>query len=69
MSPDDFRECLALLHWSQRGVADILGTHPTTVRRWATGDAAIPDNVARWLKKLAAVHRAQPLPIGWQEAA
>ncbi len=69
MSPDRFRECLALLHWSQRGLADILDTHPTTVRRMATGDATIPNNVAAWLEELAAAHRARPVPAGWQRRA
>ena len=69
MSPDRFRECLTLLHWSQRGLADILDTHPTTVRRMATGDAAIPDTVAAWLEELAAAHRARPAPAGWQRRA
>lgn len=69
MTPDRFRECLALLHWSLRGLADILGTHPTSVRRWATGDGTIPANVAAWLEELAAVHAAQQLPAGWKQAA
>ncbi len=69
MTPDRFRECLAVLHWSQRGLAGILDTHPTTVRRMATGDAGIPDGVAKWLEELAAVHRTHPLPVGWQKRA
>ena len=64
MSPDRFRECLALLHWSQRGLAEILDTHPTTVRRMATGSAAIPGN-----EELAAAHKARPVPAGWQRRA
>ena len=58
MTPDRFRECLAVLHWSQRGLADILDTHPTTVRRMAIGAAAIPGNVGIWLEELAAAHKA-----------
>ena len=67
MTPDRFRQCLALLHWSQRGLAEILDTHPTTVRRMATGDASIPGSVAEWLEGLAAVHQARPIPADWQK--
>ena len=66
VTTDRFRQCLALLRWSQRGLAEILDTHPTTVRRMATGSAAVPDNVAEWLEELAAVHEARPVPAGWQ---
>ena len=69
MTPDRFQECLALLHWSQRGLAEILDTHPTTVRRMAIGDAGIPDSVAEWLEELAAVHTARPMPAGWRKRA
>ena len=69
MTPDRFRECLAALRWSQRGVADALGVHQTTARRWATGEGIVPANVARWLEDLTAAHQAQPLPAGWQRAA
>ena len=65
MSPDRFRDCLAALRWSQRGLAEMLATHTTTVRRWATGDAIIPSNVAQWLEELAGLHHARPLPSGW----
>ena len=69
MTPDRFRECLAALRWSQRALADALGVHQTTARRWATGDGTIPVNVAQWLEELTAAHLAQPLPVGWQRAA
>lgn len=67
MSPDRLRACLALLHWSQRGLADILDTHPTTVRRWATGEGTIPISVGNWLEGLARAHTAAPLPAGWEQ--
>ena len=65
MSPDDFRERLLALDWSQRGLAAKLNLHPTTVRRWAMGVTAIPDNVAVWLDNLARAHREFSLPRGW----
>ena len=69
MTPDRFRACLDALHWSQRGLADMLRLHPTTVRRWATGHGIIPANVAAWLEHLTAAHEAAPLPEGWRAAA
>jgi transcriptional regulator with XRE-family HTH domain len=61
MTPDRFRECLALLHWSQRGLADILGMDERQVRRWASG-ATIPEPIADWMEKLARYHERNPPP-------
>ena len=69
MTLDRFRECRAAPRWSQRGLADALGVHPATARRWATGENTIPINVAQWLEDLAAVHQGRPVPMGWQKAA
>ena len=62
MTPTAFRAALAALDWTQRGLADLLGIHPTTVRRWALGEARIPEQIAAWLETLAAFHRAHPVP-------
>ena len=69
MTPDRFRACLDALHWSQRGLADMLGLQPTTVRRWVTGHGIIPANVGTRLEHLTAPHQATPLPEGWRAAA
>lgn len=61
MTPDRFRECLAALDWSQRGLADLLGVQERQVRRWAQG-ARIPEPVADWLELLARFHKAHPPP-------
>lgn len=62
MTPDDFRECLALLHWSQRGLAAVLGRDERQIRRWASGDYEVPTNIAAWLARLAEFHRTNPPP-------
>jgi len=62
MTPDRLRECLALLRWSQRGLADALTMDERQVRRWATGAASIPDQVAAWLERRAAEMAADPPP-------
>jgi hypothetical protein len=62
MTPDRFRECLAMLHWSQRGVAAMLYCDDRMVRRWADGSEPVPEAVERWLEGLADAHQALPLP-------
>lgn len=68
MTPDRFRDVLAELHWSQRGLADILARDERQVRRWASGQYPVPDDVAAWLEKLATFHAASP-PPGKPDAA
>ena len=67
MTPTRLRECLAALHWSQRGLADVLDYSEGTVRGWARGARAVPPEVAEWLETLAAVHVAHPAPKGWNK--
>lgn len=62
MTPNRFRECLATLHWSQRGLAEILQMDERQVRRWASGDYAIPPRISDWLEKLARFHERNPPP-------
>jgi len=62
MTPDRLRECLALLRWSQRGLADALGADERQVRRWSAGSYAIPEAVAVWLDRLATFHAKHPPP-------
>ena len=62
MTPDRMRECLALLHWTQRGLAEMLGLDERQVRRWATGQYPIPEAAAAWLDRMAAVIAADPPP-------
>ena len=62
MTPAEFNAALASLHWSGRGVAEILGRSPGAVRRWVDGTAAVPDDVALWLGHLVAAHRRYPAP-------
>ena len=62
MTADRLRECLALLHWSQRALAEILYCDDRLVRRWAQGAEPVPGSIARWLEKLASTHEASPPP-------
>lgn len=60
------RECLALLRWSQRELAQALGCNDRLTRRWAGDGAPIPENVADWLETLAHAHANHPPPAKWR---
>jgi ribosome-binding protein aMBF1 (putative translation factor) len=61
MTPERLAECLETIGWTVHGLAAQLGLHETRTRRWASGRYPVPDEVARWLEKLAAFHeRNQP---------
>lgn len=64
MTPNRFRECLAVLNWSQRGLAEKLYCDDRIVRRWADGSEMMPVSVERWLEELVSAHKALPPPIG-----
>ncbi len=63
MTPTQLRECLALLRWSQRGLAAALTMDERQVRRWATGEALIPEHIAAWLERRATAMAADPPPL------
>ena len=63
MTPPEFRLCLEFLAWSQRSLARMLGLDDRSVRRWASGQNEIPDNIAHWLATLAAFHAKHPPPL------
>jgi transcriptional regulator with XRE-family HTH domain len=66
MTAGQFRECLQKLRWSQVSIAEDLGVTPLRVRQWSAGLAPIPDEVANWIRPLAADIKAaydrNPLP-------
>lgn len=63
MTPTQRRECLVALHWSQRGLADVLGWDESTVRRWMRNGGEAPAEIDDWLEKLAGFHMAHPPPV------
>ncbi len=62
MTPERLGACLAALSWTQRGLAKLLGRHPSTVRQWARGDVRVPADVAVWLEALVRCHERHPPP-------
>ncbi len=63
MTPTERREALALLHWTQRGLAAVLGYSEGNVRRWFRDPNAIaPAEVDEWLARIARSMLANPPP-------
>lgn len=62
MTPDRFRECLDMFHWTQRGFARVVDRNESTVRQWARGKVSIPPAMATWLEGLAAYVETNPVP-------
>ena len=67
MSPRRLLVCLAVIGWSGHELARRMGRPQTTVRRWTTGEAPVPPDVAACVETLAACHRAHPAPRVEQE--
>ena len=66
MTAARLRAILAHLHWTQRGLAEILGCAPTLVQRWARADNEIAPIVADWLERRAASAAEHPVPTDWR---
>jgi len=66
MTSTRLRECLAVLGFTQRGLAAFLECDERMVRRWAAGADAVPEVVSAWLELRAQHAEAHPPPIGWQ---
>ena len=62
MTPTRFRECLAFLGLSQRGLAPVLGCTDRTTRHWAAGSHPIPPAIADWLEEWVRVRTEHPDP-------
>jgi hypothetical protein len=61
----DLNECLEIICWSKRALAEILNISPRLIQRWANGQNPTPDNVLEWLRGLAKAHDQFPLPCNW----
>ncbi len=69
MNPTRLHEILAALHWSQRGLADILGCSDSLIRSWATGRNPVPPSVTTWLEDRAMAAEALPPPTDFKRRA
>jgi len=62
MTPTRRRECLALLHWTQRGFAVAIGWDEGTVRRWLRDGSEAPAEIDAWLERRASAMADDPPP-------
>jgi hypothetical protein len=62
MDAAGLRDCLHVIGWTQRGLAGLVKADSRQVRRWASGDAVVPDYIAEWLEEVAQFHRRHPPP-------
>jgi len=62
MTPARYHTCLAVIGWTPHGLAAALNVHETRTRRWGTGQAVIPPDVAAWLELAARFHERHPPP-------
>lgn len=68
MTPTRLRECLDILHWTQRGFARVVGCSEGTVRQWARGRLDVPAPIAEWLDKTARYVEENPVPMRFPNA-
>jgi transcriptional regulator with XRE-family HTH domain len=66
MTPTRLRECLAVLGWTQRGLAAFLGCDERMAREWAAGKRLMPPRLAEWVELRARHAEAHPPPADWQ---
>lgn len=62
MTPARLAECLTLLRWSRRSLADATGYDESTVRLWLSGRYPTPPLIARWIERAATFHAKHPAP-------
>jgi transcriptional regulator with XRE-family HTH domain len=62
MTPDELRDCLDILGWSQRQLSFETEVDEGTVRKWARGKNPIPESIANWIVKLSNFHIENPPP-------
>jgi hypothetical protein len=69
MTPTRYRECLATLGISQRGLAPHLQCSDRLTRAWATGAVTIPGPIGEWLEAWIhhRIEHPDPLaPTNWR---
>jgi plasmid maintenance system antidote protein VapI len=66
MTPADLAATLDALGWSSRHLARQLGCAQNTPQNWLSGRAAVPPQVASWLRALAVAHARHPAPQDWR---
>lgn len=59
MSVERLKECMALLNWEPKYLAQKLRVEPKTVKAWLSGKSWPPLTVSAWLERRVEEHRQQ----------
>ena len=62
MTPDEYRQVVDAIGWSSEEVARRLGVTSKRAQRWRSGNTAVPEPVAAWLRRLAHEVERNPPP-------
>jgi DNA-binding transcriptional regulator YiaG len=67
MKPAELKNILKELEFTQKGAANLIKTHFTTLNRWLAGTCPIPGPVETLFRLMIAAHRAKLLDELWVE--
>lgn len=62
MKPDELTLAAFTCGWTPQQVAAMCGYHRNTGTAWTKGLYAVPDDVAKWLRKMASFAAKNPPP-------
>jgi transcriptional regulator with XRE-family HTH domain len=63
MLPEEMRNILSMMDWSQRSLARRLGVSEGLVRQWARGFHPVPDYISVWLRHVSGPIQNCPFPV------
>jgi hypothetical protein len=63
MDAAELAACLAAIAWSEIKLPRVACVLPTVAAKWLSGKAAVPLQIAAWLRYLATIHREAPSPF------
>jgi len=66
MTPAELVAAREAIGWTRRQTALQIGCSPSLLQAMEGGKVTIPDQIADWLTKLAAVHQTFPKPEPWR---
>ncbi|OJT98361.1 hypothetical protein DEM27_14020 [Metarhizobium album] len=66
MTPERFNECLRHIRWTPINIASALQCDLSWIEALEVGNADVPEELAKWLEKLAQMHEANPPPVTYR---
>jgi hypothetical protein len=62
MTPERLQECMRILNLAPSDLAFVIDRDLRRIRRWRSGESAVPDNIAIWLEGWVAYTEEHPSP-------